>query len=143
MIKGNWRVAIRRFSKRIDVDVSVVTTKLALNLFKNIVLRTPVDTGRARASWVVGVNNSPRDRSLPKTKGRNSLNSEVNRAIQEGTLQITKFSTKSKTIEIANGLPYIQRLERGSSRQAPNGMVALSVRQELTGTNSSVSTFNV
>ena len=33
------------------------------------------------------------------------------------------------TIYLANNLPYIRKLEEGSSQQAPAGMVALSVQE--------------
>lgn len=36
---------------------------------------------------------------------------------------------QGQTLYIANGLPYIERLEQGSSTQAPRGMVMITIAE--------------
>lgn len=76
---------------------------------------TPIDTGRARANW------------LP------SLNTPDNRQIQgpqSNHPPIAPILTAYKitdSILLTNNLPYIQRLNNGSSVQAPAGFVDIAI----------------
>jgi len=117
---------LQRFSDVIGVDLGTVVKRVSLSLFRKIVERTPVDTGYARGSWVIGVNvlaASPGDRSAYPP---GSL----------ANLEETKLSTLDddpfSVVFITSSAPYIGRLEAGWSPQArnPNGMVAVSVQAE-------------
>lgn len=100
-------------------------------LWNAIVLRTPVDTGRARGNWNVAEgfdDSSTSDSTSPKYASADSL------PVKDGT---------NEDIYISNNLPYIGVLEYGGypnppknptgktvngySRQAPNGMVGVTV----------------
>lgn len=104
-----------------DVRVSVVRLQkqVAFDLFRRIIKRTPKDTGRAQASWTIALNQPDRTvqpagkKSYPLPKV--SMRSVANKV--------------GDTIWISNNLPYIERLEHGYSKQAPSGMVALSVEE--------------
>ena len=96
-------------------------------LWSNIVERTPVDTGRARSNWNVSKN-------IPDTTVSDKTSQSV-------TLEDVPPAEKDETYYIANNLPYIKMLEYGGysknsttgktvngySRQAPNGMVGVTV----------------
>ena len=84
-----------------------------------ITRKTPVDTGRARASWEVGVNRRKYIR-LPKTP-------RGTRAYSDPMLRNFKFDIRNHTaIYISNILPYVPYLEHGTQRIRPHGMVSTS-----------------
>jgi hypothetical protein len=108
-----------------------------------VVLLTPVDTGRARSSWNVSIGTP--DGSYPATVRRRTRTDAATSALRSlGAYQ---------TVWIASGLPYIKVLEYGGypqnpvqgswdrkartwvikseggySRQAPRGMVRVTVQ---------------
>lgn len=88
--------------------------KIAFDLHGDIVRRTPVRTGRARASWFVSAG-QPSDDVLPEGDyGAPSF--------PEGLLIDGRES-----VYIINNLPYVSVLEAGHSSQAPHGFVALAL----------------
>ena len=80
--------------------------KLALDFVQDVVQGTPVDTGRARNGWDVGIGRSPslNRNPSPDPSGRAS----VNRAVQR-----IRTAPIFQPIHIANGVPYIGVLEFG------------------------------
>ena len=94
---------------------------IGLKVLRGVVLKTPVDTGRARANWQLSIN-------IPKTDIVNSKQKAGAKAITDGnrTLKTIKLG---EDIYITNNLPYIGVLERGHSKQAPRGMVALTLAE--------------
>jgi len=83
------------------------------------VLATPVDTGRARANWIVSVGR-PRYQTTPDVDPSGA------QAIAQGVRAVQSF--KGGSIFITNSLPYIEFLEDGSSKQAPGGMTKFGVQ---------------
>ena len=49
-------IDLKKFSKVVDEKFETVFRKLVFLIFNNIVYLTPVDTGRARSNWNIGVN---------------------------------------------------------------------------------------
>lgn len=95
---------------------------VALSFFRNVTFASPVDTGRFRANWVVGVN-TPDDDSYPR---RTSQNTATQRARQE----LKKFTyTGNQVIFINNNLPYARRLNDGWSKQAGKFFVERAAQQ--------------
>lgn len=116
-----FQKSLKDFADTIGADVTDVVKKLALDAYSGIVIRTPVDTGRARASWVVQVANSP-EVVIPTTW--NAQASE-----QEAKQEIEGIDSPNQAVWITNSLPYIKPLEFGSSVQAPNGMVTITFNE--------------
>lgn len=88
---------------------------LALTLINKVSLRTPVDTGRARANWFLA-EGSPRIETTESTTPEN-----------HGSVALTGRST----IFITNSLPYIVPLEYGHSSQAPYGMLRIAIAEVM------------
>tara|TARA_R110000851_G_scaffold12997_5_gene44699 strand:- start:9680 stop:10075 length:396 start_codon:yes stop_codon:yes gene_type:complete len=88
---------------------------------ERIIRRTPVQTGTARGNWNSSLN-SP-DRSINNTADRNG-----SRQTRKAKVVLQKAELND-TFYLTNALPYVSELERGSSTQAPQGMVALSVAE--------------
>lgn len=127
-------------SKQVPEAHLALQKKIALDLLRKIVLRTPVGNpdlwknkrapkgyvgGRARAAWQVSLDVEPGDAAPVKL----SPDASGNSSITDGTVAILGLDKPYGVIWIFNNLPYIVRLENGWSRQAPSGMVQLSVQE--------------
>ena len=99
-----------QFVKKVSEDVVIGTAYETASRFQK---RTPVDTGFARNSWLVTT--SPDAYGTP---GANNLDAH---------LFLVNRIKLGQTIYINNGAEYIGILERGHSRQAPRGMVAVTL----------------
>jgi len=111
-----------QFRRRLDLIARSVGSaldravrKAALAADQTAVLATPVDTGRARANWIVTVGDPAGEADRPNDKSGQS-------AIAQGQGQIAA-RRPGETIYITNNVEYIGFLEEGSSAQAPNGML--------------------
>lgn len=107
-----------------DVPEALFDLMRALTLtgLTSLVLMTPVDTGRARGNWIVTIGASTARYT------DSSLDPSGSSAISAGFQTITSAKANPFTIiYLQNNLPYIEELERGSSTQAPNGMVTVTI----------------
>lgn len=128
-------------------EVRKISTYLALEGLKRVVLRTPTDTGLAKGNWQVGIGKM--GTGVLKRKDKTG---QV--TIAAGTARILK-APNFPYISIYNNLPYIAVLEfggfvpanpgpskdkregrfgrilvrKGYSVQAPRGMVAITVAE--------------
>ena len=119
---------LKKFSKMLDIDVSKVRRKIVLDLSKGIINRTPVDTGRAAASW--NVSDGAPNISVAAAGGQGG---QAARAAALSRAAQTHFQDPFATSYIVNALPYIERLEFGYSKQAPTGMVRISLAEVEAG----------
>lgn len=107
-----------KFAKLTNSSLDETGRAIALELFSSVIKDTPVDTGRARGNWQTSI-------GTPKE-------SEIDRdgsgpALAEAARETSRFGM-GKVIYLANGLPYIYRLEYlGWSKQSPEGMVRKNV----------------
>jgi hypothetical protein len=126
----------------VPIALETFLKALTLKLFQAIVTDTPVDTGRARASWNVGIGEP--DTTVPpdiseadkKDRAHRRSNLEPLRAHPQFAAAVESARVPAnlseidgtKKIFITSNLVYIEALEHGhSQRQAPHGMVAVNV----------------
>ena len=130
---AHWTMDLNKYANKLKVKIDEVKTTYAFALYSSIVKRTPVDTGRARANWNISVGSSDLsvdDKSkYGKSKGKKKSSPQP---ISESEMKYKSPSSLPKakgdeSIFIANNLEYIQKLEHGSSKQAPSGMVGLTL----------------
>jgi len=125
----SFSLDLEKFAKKAGNNAAAVVKKVGIDMFSQVVVRTPVDTGRARGNWQVSFN-SPASGTLNDLdpSGRNTQ------------MQISGKMTgwKQGDIWMTNNLPYARRLEYGWSKQAPGGMVRLTVREFQTYVNNAV-----
>lgn len=100
--------------------VRKVTAKLLVSLINE----SPVDTGRFRGAWVVG--NNIADRNEPETPDKSE--GEHNISFQRARGLIAQLQP-GDIVYISNNLDYALMLEYGWSKQAPAGMVAISINE--------------
>jgi len=123
---------IEEFAKRTRQAPGLIAKVVAQKLFGAIVTDTPVDTGRARASWAVSLG-TPSDYVPPAIKRKRSSKKKNDGSASEPLPEFPKPEfpdfepNNEEPIFIISNLPYIQALEDGHSKQAPNGMVKRNV----------------
>lgn len=112
------RVSVDGVRIFIEQDAIEEVERIAKDIFNGVVRRTPVRTGRARASWVVGFG-APSNAVAPISGSPDS---------PQPPPQFPKFTMrKLQAVYIDNNVPYIQYLEFGSPTTEATGMVAASV----------------
>lgn len=82
---------------------------------------TPIDTGRARTAWVLDTQESEWVPPLMKNSPKGS--EEILAAVRQGIARLPM----STVYFLYNNAPYILRLERGHSQQAPQGFIAIAL----------------
>lgn len=112
-----FNLQIDEFARKVGLSSVTVAKRVGFDLFGRITRKTPVDTGRARGSWTIAVNDA--NRTVPPAGQADYPIPQVGAlALQPGD-----------AIVISNNLPYIVALEQGHSQQAPAGMVAVSIAE--------------
>lgn len=109
---------IAGYAKRTKLGIDEAVVAINSKLSRDIILATPIDTGRARGNWIATIG-SPSSESSDSTNVSSALSNS----------QSIANESAGKVFYLANNLPYIHRLEYNSwSTQAPNGMVRVSLQ---------------
>ncbi len=103
---------IKKFAKKAGLEVDKVVRTITLHAWNGVTMKTPVDTGRARGNW---------------NMSEGSIDASVDNKTTT-TKPFKKFSGK-RDVYITNSLSYIGLLEKGSSKQAPKGMVEVTMNE--------------
>lgn len=113
--------ALRKSAKDlVGKRLLVFQRKVTLAVLRGVIFKTPVDTGRARGGWIVGVNKVPNGMGRPDRNGGS--------AFAEGASKIGSLRPFS-VVYVANNVVYVKYLEDGSSAQAPRGMLRLTLAE--------------
>lgn len=113
----NYRKQIAEIKAGIRKLADTALVQTALSVQREVVMNTPVDTGRARSNWFMGNGSAPRH----VTEDTTAQN------LMDGIAQAQKIKSDD-TVYISNNLPYINRLNDGHSQQAPAGFVEKAVQ---------------
>ncbi len=93
--------------KDVQAELELEYKAYAFELFSEIVKRTPVDTGRARSNWTIDID-SP----------------DLSTTDSTSVPAPSDINTKDfPEVFIANGLSYMDDLDKGRSKQAPAGII--------------------
>lgn len=126
MAATNFRqfsLGLRRETQRLtNEQVVLFQRRIGLEALRRIVQKTPVDTGRARGNWdlTIGLPSGSADMDRKDPGGGDT--------IRRGSAALSNLKAFA-LIYITNNLPYINYLENGSSKQAPVGMVEVTVQE--------------
>jgi hypothetical protein len=135
------------FEKTVPAAHLALQKKIALDLLRKIVLRTPVGNpdlwkaerappgyvgGRARANWQVSINVEP------GAAAKDDRDKQGTATISQGEAAILGLTQPGGVIWLFNNVPYILRLENGWSTQAPQGMLRLAIAELEAGLNSDI-----
>lgn len=118
---------LNRFVGKTKVGMRTVTRKVALELFRGVVMKTPVDTGRAKGNWQVSIG-TPATGVVEWTDKtpEGHLSSE---SLAKITREVESWDGAKVAIYLSNNLAYIERLENGYSGQSPAGMVRVTLSE--------------
>ena len=104
---------LKKLAKHMDATTEQLGRSIALDLFGRIVIKTPVDTGRARGNWQTNV-------------GTPILSVTENTSEPSATF---KRGDGYKVMYITNNLPYIGVLEDGGVSRPPHHMIKRSLSE--------------
>lgn len=126
-------------AKELDEGVDKIVKRTSLIADQALVMGTPVDTGRARSNWQVGIDASVKGVREPFSSGKalgigEGANSGAAIAHAE---QVISTRKSKQDIHIVNNLSYIGRLNDGHSAQAPAGFVERAVQQAVSAARQS------
>lgn len=110
-------------------QTELVVRKVMLEAFRGVVMKTAVDTGRARANWTVGHGSPNTTTSDATDKGGGSTLGKIASEVQTAKI------ADSMSIYLTNALVYVPILEYGrgngspGSLQSPQGMVRVTLAE--------------
>lgn len=135
------RTTMRGFSKRIreialgvEKNSNTMVRKVVITVASAVALRTPVDTGRARANWRTNIGGplvAPVS-SFPEGKKGSTGAAAAGQAINDATNKMAGYKQGGVPVYLSNNLIYIDRLNKGHSRQAPAGFIESAINAGLT-----------
>lgn len=116
---GTFASGIAGYAKRTGLSIDNAVIAVCAKASTEIIKKTPVDTGRAIGAWVATID---------------AIDSYIAEGIRTEDSALAQALIKAKlavghNFYLTNNLPYILKLEYGSSKQAPQGMVRLTVAQ--------------
>ncbi len=117
----NFELQIAKFVEKAKGNVDLVVRRVSLDLFKRVIMKSPVDTGRFRANWQVAIESIPGG-TLDATDKHGAA------TIARIMPDVLKMKA-GETIYLVNNLSYARQLEYGWSKQAPAGMVRVTVQE--------------
>jgi hypothetical protein len=128
---------LNKILKKAKGNASAIARKVALELYTKVVVKSPVDSGRLRGNWNVGIN---------AINGA-EYEADVSKlgAIPSGSGMVRSMSALSAfkigdVIYVTNNMPYVYKLEyglynngaktvNGYSTQAPQGFVRITYKE--------------
>lgn len=113
-----WSTPPSFFSGVIKDELSKRVRVIAMAMLNEIVLRSPVDTGRFRGNNIVSV-------GAPVYTSTVNVDPTGAETINQGLSAMTGLEPFTQVF-IQNNLPYAVPLEDGHSKQAPAGIYAVS-----------------
>lgn len=118
-LEGSFAAQLQAFGELVQQEADEVFQIVATEVGQSVINLTPVDTGRALSNWNAGIN-SPDDVYRETEDPMDSKTS----ARLASELKGLKFGD---TAYITNATPHVPFLEYGSSKQAPNGMIRITL----------------
>lgn len=116
-----FELQIAKFVAKANGNIDLVVRKIALDVFTRVIVKSPVLTGRFKGNWQVAIESIP--------EGTLALDDK------EGTATIAKVTAEvlglkgGQIIYLVNNLEYARPLEWGHSKQAPGGMVRVTIEE--------------
>ena len=111
---------IESLTKRIGLTRKLVVQKMTADIWTKLTYRTPVDTGRARASWNIA-QGAPNTSVPPEAK--------KGETIPAPGMPSTQEIDGTEPVFVTSNVEYMTYLENGTSKQAPKHMVKFTVAE--------------
>lgn len=136
-----WSIPLDKLAEKAQLDLETVARRATLQVFRNVVMMSPVDSGRFKGAWQVsyGAPNTSTASKMDKSPV-GSIGAAMTAVVEQAnTLPVGGITY------ISNSLPYARTLENGGypnppknptgkteggySIQAPAGMVRVTAIQ--------------
>ena len=122
----------RHISLTATPNATGLVKKITFEAFSRMIMKTPVDSGRARGNWQAEINAVPSGQidDIDKgKKGSTASDGSGSSPTKDKVLGVVSKIKLGDSIILANNLDYIQNLEDGSSKQSPGGMVKVTLAE--------------
>lgn len=113
-------------SRAVERNAPLVVSLVVRSMAPVLVYATPVDTSRARLNWQAAIGSIPATVLYPEPDKPPSPSYGGATAVA-AIIGVSKNYAGGSYIAIANNAPYIQKLNRGSSAQAPASFVQQAI----------------
>lgn len=113
-----WSTPPSLFAGVVEEALTQRVRVIAMAMLNEIVLKSPVDTGRFRGNNIVSV-------GAPVYTSTDNVDKSGGETIQRGLSAMSGLEPYTQVF-IQNNLPYSGALEDGHSKQAPGGVYAVS-----------------
>lgn len=136
---AKWSLDLTKYAEKQKLKIKDVRKSFVFNLYAAIVERTPVDTGRARGNWQVTTGKAS-DKVTEDKEQKVRSKSDVPNANNDESYFIANNLPYIETIEYGgypnpvkkgswdkNKKAFVKKSANGFSKQAPNGMVGVTV----------------
>lgn len=120
---GNFSLDLSRFVAKTNNRVDLAVRKVMLEVFRRVVMKSPVQTGRFRGNWNIGYLSPNRETTVATDQSGAATISRITAAVQAAPIN------DGASVFLTNSLPYALELEHGSSKQAPAGMVKVTLAE--------------
>lgn len=115
--------------KKVEQEVFAIGNKqkiaIAIETINNLILITPVDTGRAVNNWLYSIGTPRKDsiekETFDKSGGETRRNAEI----------VAVRAKSGETIYCVNNLDYVTLLNQGSSSKAPERFIENAVERAV------------
>lgn len=116
---GQFSIDVSAWCAQVPKDADKIYRKVCIEVSRGVIMMSPVDEGRFRGNWQAAIGSPPSQPIERKDKsGGVTVADAVSVAAQLRT---------GMTFFLVNNLPYALPLEYGHSKQAPAGMVRVTV----------------
>ncbi len=115
---AGWSIPPTAFITQVEGDMTKQLRIIAMALLGEIILRSPVDTGRFRGNTTVTINS-------PVFAAMETYDKTGGATLAKGAAALKGLKPFS-LIYIQNNLPYAEKLENGHSKQAPSGVFGVA-----------------
>jgi len=114
---------LTKYANKTKSEIGTAKRAIVFNVFKQVIQKTPVKTGRAKGNWFVSA-------GTPSTQVTNKEDKTTKGGVgPRAQKELEGISINLGLDFLTNNLPYIEGLEFGRSDQAPSGMVRTTLRQ--------------
>jgi hypothetical protein len=118
---SDFALDISKWVEKAQGRIDLVVRKISLDVFRRVIMKSPVLSGRFKGNWQVAIGNIP--------AGTLAIDDKSGTATMAKVTAATMRLNAGEVIYLVNNLSYSRVLEYGHSKQAPNGMVRLTLAE--------------
>jgi len=119
--KSNYKSVLKKVERETKGRLDKALQATAVEAINRLVDRTPVDTGAAKFHWFV--------RLVPDELFEEEHTDPSGAQPKARAKRDVKLFRIGQTVWLVNSAPYFKYLETGSSQQAPQGVVAITLAE--------------